>query len=164
MTPRLVDVVDVSSGLRHHSSGTTVRLDDCHVERWGLSLRCSTLDDPRYDEEVTWLLPEYGLRLTRYRTRRRHSRGGPTLITAAWIEPDPRSWTITDLLLGLEVPDYGAARVRHSDDFGAAVSGGLIRCSEADYALRTVHRVLGEIGMHHDLADWVAALGVPDPW
>lgn len=164
ITPRLVDVVDVSSGLRHHPSGATVRLDDCQVQRWGLSLRCSIQDDPLCDEEITWLLPGYGLRLTRYRQRRRHARGGPTLITAVWIEPDPRSWTITDLLLGLEVPDYGAARIRHSEDFGAAVSGGLIRCSEADYALRTVHRVLGEISTHRDLDEWVAALGIQDQW
>jgi uncharacterized protein len=164
ITPRLVDVVDVSSRLRHHSSGATVRLDDCNVEHWGLSLRCTTLDDPLHDEEVTWLLPGYGLRLTRYRQRRRHSRGGPTLITAVWIEADPRTWTITDLLLGLEVPDYGAARVRHSAEFGDAVSSGLIRCSAADYALRTVHRVLGEIGMHHDLGEWLSYLGISDAW
>lgn len=141
-----------------------MRLDDCHVEHWGLSLRCSTVDDPRHDEEITWLLPGYGLRLTRYRTRRRHARVGPTLITAVRIEQDSRSWTITDLLLGLEVPDFGAARVLHSEDFGAAISGGLIRSSEADYALRTVHRVLGEIGMHDDLGEWLSYLGISEAW
>lgn len=164
MAPRLVDVVDVFSGLRHHPSGATVRLDDCHVEHWGLAFRCSTVDDQLPADEITWLLPEYGLRLRRYESRRRHARGEPTLISAARIEHDARSWTITDLLLSLEVPDSGATRLLRSDDFGAAISGGLIRCNEADYALRTVHRVLDEISRHRDLRHWLSYLGITEAW
>jgi uncharacterized protein len=160
----LVDVIDVFSAQRHYSSGASVRLDDCHVEPWGLSLRCPIYDDPLHDEEITWLLPADGLRLTRYRPRRRHARHGPTLITAVHIEYDTRSWTTADLLLGLEVPDGGAARVIHSEDYAAAISGGVIRSSEADYALRTVHRVLGEVTMHRDINKWLADRGIANAW
>lgn len=164
MTPRLVEVVDVFSRVRHHSSGVTIRLDDCHVEHWGLSFRCATVDHQPQTHEITWLLPEYGLRLRRYESHRRHARGEPTLITAVWIEHDARSWTTTDLLLSLEVPVSGATRLLRSDDFGAAIASGLIRCSEADYALRTVHRVLDEIGRHRDIRHWLSYMGITEAW
>jgi uncharacterized protein len=164
VTPQLVDVVDVFSAQRFQPSGVTQQLDDCHVERWGLSLHCQTPEDPAHDGETTWLLPGHGLRLTRHRPRRRHARRGPSLITAVYIERDTRSWTTTDLLLGLEIPDQGAARVIRSEEFAAAISGGLIRPSEADYALRTVHRALEELIVHRDVNQWLAHRGIFDSW
>ncbi|QUH00618.1 hypothetical protein HUO13_07120 [Saccharopolyspora erythraea] len=163
-SPRLVDVIDLFSARRSHSSGAVMGLDVCRVEPWGLSLECSTPEDPAADSEVTWLLADLGLKLTRHRPRRRHSRRGPSLLTAVHIERDTRSWTTTDLLLGLEVPDQRPARIAQYEEFADAVSGGLIRLSEADYALRTVHRTLEEISMHRDLNQWLAHRGIFDIW
>ncbi|MBA8825943.1 hypothetical protein FHX42_003309 [Saccharopolyspora lacisalsi] len=159
-----VEVVDVFSAQRHLPSGATQQLDDCHLEKWGLSLKCPTPQDPAHDSEITWLLPELGVRLTQYRPRSRHARREGSLVTAARIEPNTRSWTTTDLLLGLEIPEGGTTRVIHSEDFAAAVSGGAIRLSEADYALRTVLRTFDEIRLHRDLNQWLAHRGVFEPW
>lgn len=164
VTPQLTDVVDVFSSQRSHSSGVTAQLDVCHVERWGLSLECPTPEDPTYEAEISWLLPDVGVRLTRYRSRRRHSRRGPSLVTAVHIERNTRSWATTDLLLGLQVPDHGAARVVKSEEFAAAVSAGIIRPREADYAFHTVHRTLEEISLHRDVNQWLAHRGIFDLW
>jgi predicted RNA-binding protein associated with RNAse of E/G family len=164
VTSQLVDVIDVFSARRLHQSGSTQQLDECQVEPWGLSLRCPTPADPVYDGEITWLLLEDGLRLTRYQSRRRHAQRGPSLITAVCIDRDTRSWTTTDLLLGLEIPDCGAPRVIQSEDFAAAISRGLIRLSEADYALRTMHRTLEELILHRDVGQWLADRGIFDSW
>lgn len=142
----------------------TQQLDDCHLQRWGLSLECATPDDPAHATEITWLLPDQGLRLTQYRPRSRHARREASLITAVHIERDTRSWATTDLLLGLEVPEQGCARVIHSEDFADAVAEGAIRLSEADYALRTVHRTFEELRQHRDVNQWLAHRGVFDPW
>ncbi len=159
-----VDVVDVFSAQRHLASGITQQLADCHLERWGLALECPMPDDPANDSEITWLLPDQGLRLTQYRPRSRHARREASLVTAARIERDTRSWATTDLLLGLEIPDQGSARVIRSEDFAAAVSGGSIRQSEADYALRTVHRTFEELRLHRDVNQWLAHRGVFTTW
>jgi uncharacterized protein len=136
----------------------------CHVERWGLALECTTPEDPVNDGEVTWLLLDPGIRLTRYRPRRRHAMRGPTQLTAVQIQRDTRSWATTDLLLGLEVPDHGAARIVQSEEFAAAVSAGVIRLSQADYALRTVHRTLEELAVHRDINQWLAYRGIFESW
>lgn len=163
VNPQLVEVVDLFSAQRAHSSGATVPLDRCQVEQWGLSLECSTPEDPVHDAEVIWLLPDAGIRMTRRRPRRRHRRE-PTTITAALVDHDARSWATTDLLLGLQVPDHGCARIVHSEEFATAISTGVIRVSQADYALRTVHRTFAELARHRDLNQWLAYRGIFDPW
>lgn len=162
--PNLVDVVDVFSAQRVRSSGATEQLDNCHVERWGLSLESPTPDDPLHEAEIMWLLPALGVRLRRMRTRQRHARRGPSTLTAVIITQDARTWSIHDLLLGLEVPDHGSARIAHAEEFAAAVAHGQIRPSEADYALHTVHRTLEELSLHRDLNQWLAHQGIFDLW
>ncbi|MFR9730094.1 hypothetical protein ACL03H_12765 [Saccharopolyspora sp. MS10] len=162
-TPQLVDTIDLLAGQRSHS-GAVVPLDRCQVERWGLSIERATPEDPAHDGEVTWLMPELGLRLTRRRSRRRHSRREPSRLTVVRIERGARSWVTTDLLLGLQIPDQGAARIVQAEEFATAISAGMIRLSEADYALRTAHRTLEEITQHRDINQWLAYRGIFDLW
>lgn len=164
ITPRHADVVDVFSARRHLASGITQQLDGCHLERWGLCLECETPEDPSYGSEITWLLPDPGLRLTRYRPRSRHARPEASMLTAVRIARDTRSWFTTDLLLGLEVPDDAPPRVVNSGEFAAAVSAGEINVEEADFALHTVHRTFEEIRLHRDINQWLAHRGVFADW
>ena len=163
-SPQLVEIIDLFSSRRSHSAGGARQLDVCRVEPWGLSLECPTPEDPLADGEVTWLMADLGLKLTRFRPRRRHSRRGPSLLTAVHVERDTRSWTTTDLLLGLEVPDRGPARIAHYEEFAEAVQQGMIRLNQADYALRTVHRTLEEVSLHRDLNQWLAHRGIFEIW
>ncbi|WP_223207946.1 DUF402 domain-containing protein [Actinopolyspora erythraea] len=160
ITPQHVDVVDVAGARRHLGSGITQQLDHCRLERWGLCLERGTPDDPVHSSEVIWLLPELGLRLTRYRPRSRHARPDGSLLSAVRIDRDARSWITTDLLLGLEVPEHGAARIVNSEEFATAVSDGLLTPEEADLAVCTVHHTYEEVRLHRDVEQWLAHRGV----
>ncbi|GGP50496.1 DUF402 domain-containing protein [Saccharothrix coeruleofusca] len=165
MTPQLVDVVDTVSAVRNYSSGTSRRLSRCQVERWGLRLECPTPEDPFADSEVTWLMPELGLRLTHHRPRSRHARSGPSVLSAVRVTRDGRSWHTTDLLLGLAVPGGTTARIVRCEEFAAAVAGRVLGPGDADLALRTVHRTLEEVSLHrHDLGAWLTHRGIYDTW
>lgn len=165
ITPQLVDTVDTVMAERSYSSGTTRRLTFCQVEPWGLRMECPTPDDPFMDSEVTWLLPERGLRLTHKRPRSRHARSGPGTLTAVRIQRDARFWRSTDLLLGLSVPGGTTARLVGFEEFAAAVAGRILRAEDADQALWTVHRALEELShCYHDLARWLARQQVTAPW
>ncbi|ACU39337.1 hypothetical protein KCV87_27860 [Actinosynnema pretiosum subsp. pretiosum] len=164
ITPQLVDVVDTVSAVRNYSSGASRRLTTCQVEDWGLRLECPTPEDPFTDSEVTWLMPDLGLRLTRRRPRAPHT-DSSSVLTAVRVVRDGRTWRTTDLLLGLEVPGGTTARIVRSEDFAAAISGGVISPADADLALRTVHRTLEQVSQHrHDLADWLVNRGIYDRW
>ncbi|WP_017974418.1 hypothetical protein [Actinopolyspora halophila] len=160
ITPQHVEIVDVPSAQRHLGSGAVQQLDDCHLERWGLCLECSTPEDPVHDSEITWLLPEPGLRLTRYRPRSRHARPDGSLLTAARIDRDARSWITTDLHLGLEVPQQGQPRIVNSEEYASAINRGQLTLDDADLALRTVHSVFDEVSLHRDIEQWLAHRGM----
>lgn len=164
-TPQLVDVVDTISGVRSYSSGGSRTLSSCYAERWGLRIEHPTPEDPFSDSEVTWLMPELGLRLTTYRPRSRHARSSPSVLSAVRVERDHRHWQTTDLLLGLAVPGGTTARIVRSEDFAAAVAGRVLRPGDADQALRTVHRTLEELSnVNHNLTSWLTWHGIYDSW
>ena len=165
ITPQLVDIVDTFTAERSYSSGSRVHLAFCQVEPWGLRLESPTPDDPFVDSEVTWLIPDCGLRLTHRRPRSRHARSGPATLTAVRVQRDTRSWRTTDLLLGLSVPGATTARIVGSEEFAAAVSGRVLRPDDADMALRTVHRTLEELShSYHDVVHWLSYHGITTPW
>ncbi|MCP3802484.1 hypothetical protein NLX83_24750 [Allokutzneria sp. A3M-2-11 16] len=165
ITPQLVDVVDTFTSVRNYSSGTARQLTTCRVEPWGLRTECPTPEDPFSECEVTWLLPDLGLRLTYLRPRSRHARSTPSVLTAVRVQRDTRSWRTTDLLLGLAVPGGTTARIVRSEEFAAAVAGRVLRSSDADLALRTVHRTLEEISyQRHDISSWLCSMGIYDSW
>jgi hypothetical protein len=165
ITPQLVDIVDTFTAERSYSSGSSVRLAFCQVESWGLRMECPTPEDPFVDSEVTWLIPDCGLRLTHRRPRSRHARSGPATLTAVRVQRDTRSWRTTDLLLGLSVPGETTARIVGSEEFAAAVSGRVLRPDDADMALRTVHRTLEELSRcYHDVVHWLSYHNITTPW
>lgn len=165
ITPQLVDVIDTVSAVRSYSSGTTRTLRVCHVERWGLRLECPTPEDPSYDSEITWLLPEANLRLTHLRPRSRHAMSAPSVLTAVRVYRDGRYWRTTDLLLGLAAPGGTTARIVRSEEFAAAVAGRVLRVGDADLALCTVHKTLEELSrFRHDVSAWLAHKHVFEVW
>ena len=165
ITPQLVDIVDTFTAERSYPSGTTQRLTFCRVEPWGLRTEIPTPDDQFADSEVTWLLPDLGLRMTYRRPRSRHARTGPCTLTAVRVQRDTRSWRTTDLLLGLSIPGGTTARIVGAEDFAAAVAGGILRTDDADLALRTVHRTLEELShCAHDVFSWLGYQQIETPW
>lgn len=165
ITPQLVDMVDTSSEVRRHSSGTTRRLSACAVEPWGLRTECPSPDDPVADSEVTWVLPRLGLRLTYHRPRSRHARRGPSRLTAVRVRSDHRSWWTTDLLLSLEVNPGMNTRISRVAEFSEAVTSGLLSAGDADLALGVVHRTFAAISKQgHDVRTWLGSVGIHDRW
>ncbi|WP_344128843.1 hypothetical protein [Saccharopolyspora halophila] len=164
VSPRLVEVIDMFTARRTHPSGQVDQLEICETEPWGLMVVCLLPHDPHHDMEITWLLTDLGVRMTRLRPRDQNAPGGPSALTAVAIQRDTRTWTTTDLLLRLEIPGQGRPRVTRAAEFASAVAQGAIRQSEADYAFSTVHRTLDEITRHRTINQWLAYRGIFEPW
>jgi uncharacterized protein len=156
---RLVDVVDVERSSRT-VAGLEQHLRTCTVEPWGLHTVRVDPDDPFVVLEQTWLLPDAGLRLRRCWAPG-EDRCTSTTVGAVRVEVEDHCWFTTDLVLGLEVRHGRAARVAHAAEFAAALQGALLSPTDADDAMATVHRVLGEVvAERHDLRRWAASLGL----
>lgn len=160
---QLVEVVDT------HRATRTLPLAADHtleqgLDRWHATqrwLRTTVLspEDPFVLAETCWYVPDHGLRLRRRRLREDDT--GTTEIGAVRIVVDGPQWRCTDLLLGLEVVPGRPARVARDADFAAAVAGGVLAGADADEAMSTVHRVLGElVHARHDLDTWARSLAI----
>ena len=136
-------------------------LDRWHQAAWGLCTTVLSANDPFVLAETCWYVPDHGLRLRR-RTPREGALGEATTeIGAVRIVVDGDRWRCTDLLLGLEVVPGRPARVARDANFAAAVAGGVLAAADADEAMSTVHRVLGElVDARHDLDAWTRSLGI----
>lgn len=158
-------MVDTVTAVRSYSSGTARQLRTCQEERWGLRTECPTPEDPFYDSEVSWLIPDANLRLTHKRPRSRHARGAPSELTSVRVSHDDRYWRTTDLLLGLAAPGGTSARIIRSEEFAAAVAGRVLLVGDADLALRTVHKTLEELSRHrHDVSAWLTFKYIFEVW
>jgi hypothetical protein len=160
---QLVEVVDTRTAIRTlplpADQAPEQGLDRCHVADGWLRTTVLSPDDPFVVAETCWYVPDHGLRLRRRRLR--EDDPGTTEIGAVRIAVDGAQWRSTDLLLGLELVPGRPARVAHDADFAAAVAGGVLSAADADEAMSTVHRVLGElVDARHDLDTWTRALGV----
>jgi hypothetical protein len=163
--PQLIDVVNTFTSEQTSSSGVTRALNLCSVEHWGLRTEYSTPEDPLVGSEASWVLADAGVRLTHRRSRYRHAKPGPTMLTAVRVVRDTRSWRTTDLLLGMSITSGSTSRLIRLEEFSAAVSTQVIRPADASYALRTLHRVLEELAdCHHDLGVWLGCQGIVDAW
>jgi predicted RNA-binding protein associated with RNAse of E/G family len=160
ITHQLVEVVDTRAATHTLPPAAALPLDRCQVTAWGLQITTVTPDDPFVLAETCWLLPEPGLRVRR---RRGHDARAVDVIEigAVHIDVAAHLWRVTDLLLGLDVRPGRRPRVAHHADFAAAVAGGVLTATDADAAMSTVHRVLGELGeARHDLDVWTGSLGI----
>jgi predicted RNA-binding protein associated with RNAse of E/G family len=87
------------------------------------------------------------------------------VLTAVRVFTDGRYWRTTDLLLGLAAPSGRAARIVNAEEFAAAVAGRVLRASDADIALCTVHKTLEELSsFRHDIGSWLAYKHIFEVW
>lgn len=162
---QLVEVVDTRAATRTLPLApehvVTRELDRWHVADWGIRTTVLSPEDPFVLAETCWYVTDHGLRIRRRLPRDGDAAGTTTEIGAVRIVVDGAQWRSTDLLLGLEMLPGRPARVVHDADFAAAVAGGVLTGADADEAMSTVHRVLGELGdARHDLETWTASLGI----
>jgi predicted RNA-binding protein associated with RNAse of E/G family len=162
---QLVEILDTRSATRILPLAPDQVLEQA-LDRWHETDRClcTTVlspEDPFVLAETCWYVPDHGLRLRRRRPRAGDPATATTEIGAVRIVVDGGRWRCTDLLLGLEVVPGRPARVVHDADFAAAVAGGVLSGADADEAMSTVHRVLGElVGARHDPDAWACSLGI----
>ncbi|GLZ44255.1 hypothetical protein Acsp06_04400 [Actinomycetospora sp. NBRC 106375] len=162
---QLVEVVDTRCATRTlpltADQALEQGLDRWHEAPWGLRTTVLGPEDPFVLAETCWYVPDHGLRLRRRTPREGAGAGVTTEIGAVRIAVDGDRWRCTDLLLGLEIVPGRPARVVRDADFAAAVAGGVLTGADADEAMSTVHRVLGElVDARHDLDVWTRSLGI----
>ena len=113
----------------------------------------------------SWLLPELGLCVTDWWWRPGQERDQDFYLDVCEITRDGGTWRLTDHYLDIVLRNGQDAEVIDVDEFVAAVALGLLDRATAEAAMHRTHRAVDGLARHdHDLAGWLAGMGITLSW
>lgn len=138
-----------------------------HYERapFGLYLARPTPGHPRIAALESWLLPELGLRVTRWYWHPGHEGDTDFYLDVADIEPGEQQWRTVDHYLDIAVRDRRAAELLDIDEFVVAVRAELLDAETAERAMRRACTAVDGLARHrYDLPRWLRDNGIELSW
>jgi predicted RNA-binding protein associated with RNAse of E/G family len=159
-----VELFDVA-GMTNTDPKRFVRAVDAYrVTDFGLYMARPVDNHPEISYFRSWLLPELGLRVSRWGAHPGASFGHDWYIDVVDVEPGP-VWRTLDLYLDILVSNGRGQRLRDVDEVLAATAAGLI---DNAAALRAIERAFeaadGIAAAGHDVDAWLTGQGIPVDW
>ena len=140
-------------------------VDEFRVEPFGLYMARSMPGHPRLRDVESWLLPELGLRVSRWGWQPGHEQDLDYYLDVAEIDPGGTRWRTIDLYLDVEVGNARWARLLDIDEFVLAVQAKLLDAATAQRALETAHAAVDGLARHsYDLDRWLREKGIELSW
>lgn len=163
--PPKVETFDLAARTNTDPKGYVRAVDEYRVEPFGLYVAREIVDHPRLAYLESWLLPEQGVRVTKWRHHPGHQPDYDFYLDIADVTPGESAWTTVDHYLDIVLRTGRGATVLDSDELLAAVLAGLLTESVAERALETTYRVIdGLAHAAYDLDQWLAGEGIELRW
>jgi predicted RNA-binding protein associated with RNAse of E/G family len=159
--PPKIELFDVAGMTNTDPKGFVRAVDTYRSTDFGLYMARPLDGHPDIAYFRTWLLPEHGLRVSRWRPHPGTVLDHDVYIDIADIEPGP-VWRTVDLYLDVLVFDNTSLSVHDLDELLEAQSTGLLDRVSTQRALeRTFAAVEGITATGYDVEAW---LGIPLTW
>jgi predicted RNA-binding protein associated with RNAse of E/G family len=148
-------------------------VDEYRQEEFGLYMARAIDGHPELAYVESWLLPDFGLRISDWRRRPGVTRREDFYIDLVDIDPTFGArtgaagplWRVVDVYLDIRVHTGSRLEVLDTDELLAALDGGLIDAETAQRALRRVYRTVEGITRHdYDIDGWLSEFGVHLTW
>lgn len=163
--PPKVEVFDLVAGTNTDPKQHVRAVDRYRLTGTGLYLARRMPGHPDLAALESWLLPEAGLRVTRWYHHPGKERELDFYLDVVDVDTGPERWSSRDLYLDVEVLDGRRADLLDVDEFVTAVGAGLLDEATAARAMRTAcAAVEGLAARGYRFADWLAARGVELSW
>lgn len=163
--PPKVEVFDLRRGTNTDPKGHERVVDEFRLTSAGLYVARDVVDHHRFAALETWLLPDAGLRVTRWHLRPGQQPNQDEYLDVADIEQDGDVWRTRDLYLDVELHRGRRADLVDVDEYVAAVAAGLLDEATAQRALRTAHATAEGLARNrYDLAAWLLEHGIELSW
>ncbi len=163
--PPKIELFDVAAMTNTDPKGIVRAVDRYRTTDFGLYMAREVDGHPTIGYFRSWLLPEYGLRVSRWRPRPGQKLDHDVYIDVVDIEPGTGPdavWRTVDLYLDILMRDRRDLRVLDTDEVLAARSAGLIDDRTAQRAFeRAFAAVDGIAAAGYDVDGW---LDIPLTW
>ncbi|MGP4018831.1 DUF402 domain-containing protein [Saccharopolyspora sp. 5N708] len=154
--PPKVEIFDLSAGTNTDPKGRVRMVAEFRRTQFGLYLARSTPGHPRIAALESWLLPDLGLRVTRWYWHPGHAEDFDFYLDVVDVEPGEQQWRTVDHYLDLAVRDRHSAQLLDIDEFVVAVQAELLDAETAQRAMRHACAAVDGLARHqYDLAKWL---------
>lgn len=159
-----VELFDVAGMTNTDPKGLVRAVDAYRVTDFGLYMARPVDGHPEISYFRSWLLPELGLRVSRWGAHPGASFTHDHYIDVVDIEPGP-VWRTLDLYLDLLVSNGRGQKLLDVDEVLAATAAELIDLEAAQRAIERAFRAAdGIAAAGHDVDAWLTGLGIPADW
>jgi predicted RNA-binding protein associated with RNAse of E/G family len=159
--PPKIELFDVAAMTNTDNKGFVRAVDRYETTEFGLYMARPIVGHPDLAYMRTWLLPEHGLRVSRWVPHPGMRLDHDVYIDIADVEKGP-VWRTTDLYLDILVFDHESLGVHDIDEVLEARTAGLLDPVTVQRAFeRTFAAVEGITAAGYDVEEW---LGIPLTW
>ncbi|MHA6799169.1 DUF402 domain-containing protein [Bounagaea algeriensis] len=163
--PPKVEVFDLPARTNTDPKRQVRRVHEYRRTPFGLYVARSMPGHPRLAGLRSWLLPDLGLRVTRWAWHPGHERDLDFYLDVVGIETGDIRWRSTDYYLDIEVRHRSDAQVLDYDEFVLAVQSGLLSTETAQRALHVACTTVDGLARYdYDLPRWLHDQGIELSW
>ena len=162
--PPKTEVFDIAAMTNTDPKGFVRAVDEYRLADFGLYMARPVDGHPEISYFQSWLLPRFGLRVSRWGAHPGARFDHDHYIDVVDIETGP-AWRTTDLYLDIIVHTGQHQELLDTDETLSALRAGLIDQAAAERAFeRAFQAVDGIAAAHRDVDAWLAAQGFPLTW
>lgn len=163
--PPKVEVFDLVAGTNTDPKGHVRTVRHFHREPFGLYLARTMPGHPRLASFESWLLPDLGLRVTRWAWHPGHERDLDFYLDVVDVEVGEQQWRTLDRYLDVEVRDGRSADLLDVDEFVLAVQARLLDAATAQRAVERACAAVDGLARHgYQLSAWLRDSGIELSW
>lgn len=163
--PPKVETFDLDGRTNTDPKQRVRQVEEFRVEPFGLYMFRSMPNHPRLHEIESWLLPELGLRVSRWGWQPGYERDLDYYLDVAEVTATATTWHSVDHYLDIEVGDGRWARLVDIDEFVLATQADLLDAATAQRALEIAYDAVDGLARHgYDLASWLQEKGITLSW
>lgn len=163
--PPKVEIFDVAEGTNTDPKQRIRAVDEYRHHSWGLYLARPVAGHPELTYLESWLLPELGLRVSRWERVPGHEVDYDYYLDIVGITTGARQWRSEDYYLDITVGNGRFANLLDVDEFLVAVRAELLDPMTAQGALEVAWRTVAELAeARYVLADWLRDKGIELSW
>jgi hypothetical protein len=160
------EVFDIAQKVNKDPKGNLRKVDEYRVERFGIYLARQTPNHPHCHYLESWLLPELGIRVTKWWRKPGHHLGYDFYIDMAEITQTAQDvWQTLDLYLDITLCDGQSLEVLDADELIEASNAKLITPQQACRSLEICHKTIEKLVLNaYDLHRWLSGEGMGLSW
>lgn len=159
-----VETFDASAMINVDPKGFVRNVDTYSETSWGLYM-ARPADHPSFSYLESWLLPDLGLRVSKFHFTPQGRRDQDHYVDIVEIDRDGSVWRTTDLYLDIVVLTGRDTHVLDSDELALAVAGGVVDAARGEYAMdRAFTAAIGIARAGHDVDRWLTEGGRAVEW